>query len=136
MTMSHRRYKYAPGRRSGIHTVTAACMLLCCVTAAAAGNGNDSADTASTSIDNVNSWGTWELGIEPAAGPQAENRQVVPVRPANVQFRPNDNATFRPSAQEVTTNMPMPVNPPAPIPSIPPGTAEGPTPPTGDPRNR
>lgn len=75
-------------------------------------------------VDSVHSWGSWELGIEPAAGPQAPPPQTLNYQHSNIQFRPNDNASFRVQAEEVTvTNIdpppPMPVVPsPAPTPVV------------------
>lgn len=136
--MPDTEYKAATGHSACLRTVATACLMLWCATATA-DNTNASPDAASAYIDSVNSWGTWELGIEPAAGPQTVTSQVIAVRSANVQFRPNDNAAFRPNAVEVHTNMPIPGYPPAPIPAIPTGTARsepGAAPPTGDPRYR
>jgi len=90
-----------------------------------------------TRTDAVDHWGAWELGIEPSAGPQPVTGDVLNLRSPNIQFRPNDNASYRPAAIEQTENLPLPVMPPAPLPVIPPGTAHGTPgtpPPTGDPR--
>lgn len=129
--------KLTTGPTPGMRTVATAGLLLCCISAATADNAL--ADEATAYIDSVNSWGTWELGIEPAAGPRAVSSHVMTVRSADVQFRPNDNAAYRPNAVTLNENMPISGNPPGPIAPIPPGTAQserGAAPPTGDPRNR
>lgn len=137
--MHTREINSTSGHRPGIHAVAAVGLMLCCIAVTSAEATNDNAGTNTAYIDSVESWGTWELGIEPAAGPQAVNAHAMTVRTANVQFRPNDNAAFRPNAERSSASMPVPGTPPAPIPTIPPGTAQSSldsAPPTGNPRNR
>jgi hypothetical protein len=90
-------------------------------------------------VDSVYSWGIWELGIEPAAGPRAPANRALNNRARNLQFRPNDNAAYKIDSvpvPTVTTLAPPP--PPAPVvpavPAGPPGFRSGP-PTTADPRN-
>jgi len=45
-------------------------------------------------IDSVYSWGIWELGLEPASGPQAPANKALNDRSRQLQFRPNDNAAY------------------------------------------
>jgi hypothetical protein len=140
MTMpADREHKSETAHRSGLHAITAACLIACCSAIAFADDTAANPDAAPAFVDSVDSWGTWELGIEPAAGPQVVTSHVMPVHSASVQFRPNDNAAFRPNGVPVNDNISMPSNPPAPVPTIPPGTTQGAIdapPPTGDPRNR
>lgn len=59
----------------------------------AAQAGNKQA--ANQYADSVYSWGSWELGVEPAAGgPVPPPNNVVDNRPANIHFRPNDNTVY------------------------------------------
>ena len=59
-------------------------------------------------VDSVHEWGTWELGVEPAAGgPAPMSDRALNVRLANVKFRPNDNTTFSPGASPVTITTPV-----------------------------
>ena len=110
--MSYRVYKFT----SSFGALAAVCLMLAGAAAYADTTSSDD-KSASTYVDSVNGWGTWELGIEPAAGPQTVNTQIMTVRQSNVQFRPNDNAAYIPNRQEV--NQPSPNNPPAPIPNDP-----------------
>jgi hypothetical protein len=112
LTMSYREYKF----KSSFGAITALCLMLVGAVACADTASSDD-KSATTFVDSVNDWGTWELGIEPAAGPQAPNTQVMTVRQSDVQFRPNDNAAYIPNRQEI--NQPLPNNPPAPIPNDP-----------------
>lgn len=131
--MLNREHQFANEYRSGICLSVSVCLLLCCTAAVAADSASEDTATTTAYIDSVNSWGTWELGIEPAAGPQPPNSHVMAVRSANIQFRPNDNATFRPKGEEVTINMPAPNQPPAPIPPPVPIQPPVPTTPVIDP---
>ena len=92
------------------------------------------ADSKQTStdkyVDSVYSWGSWELGVEPAAGgPVALPNNAVYNRPPNVHFRPNDNSVYGLNRHNVTT---VSLNPtPAPThlpPTVGPGVAPPGTP--------
>jgi hypothetical protein len=91
---------------------------------------------ATDSIDNVYSWGSWELGVEPAAGgPVPVTNRPLNVSQKNLQFRPNQNSAFTTGLHQMTTagNGPTlpPVQPVAPgIVSGTPGAGPG----GGDPR--
>lgn len=85
----------------------------------------DSKQTADKYVDSMYSWGSWGLGIEPAAGgPVALPNNAVNNQPANVHFRPNDNSVYGLSKSGATT---VSMNPtPAPThvpPTLGPGTA-------------
>jgi hypothetical protein len=64
-------------------------------------------------IDSVYSWGIWELGLEPASGPQASANNAMNDRSKKMLFRPNDNAAY------ITQSIPVPpistITPPAPV---------------------
>lgn len=94
-------------------------------TSAMAHAKNDSASTATEYVDSVHSWGSWELGLEPAAGgPIALPENAVSNRPADVRFRPNDNRVYSVGTPGLITATPNPS--PAPtrvVPTSGPGTA-------------
>jgi hypothetical protein len=108
----------------------------------------DSTDKDGGYVDSVYSWGTWELDLEPASGPQLPANNAINDRSRKLQFRPNDNAAYItqsvpvPPISVITAPppIPMPVIPATPIPVIPP-TPIGPpgftsgAPTTFDPRN-
>ena len=66
-------------------------------------------------VDSVYSWGIWELGIEPAAGPQAPVNTALNNRALNLKFRPNDNAAYQ--IKSVAVPVAGPVAPPPPVPA-------------------
>lgn len=79
-------------------------------------------------VDTVYGWGSWELGIEPAAGgPIAQTRRPANVGNVNPQFRPNSNGAFTSRSNEVVLNTsgngPSPVPMPA-APTVPAGPAQ------------
>ena len=83
--------------------------------------------TSAQYVDSVHSWGSWELGIEPAAGgPVALPNNAVNNRPANIHFRPNDNTVYgvnrRGTANVALNPTPAPTHVP---PTVSPGTAPG-----------
>lgn len=86
--------------------------------------------TADQYVDSMHSWGSWELGVEPAAGgPVALPNNAVSNRSANIHFRPNDNRVYA-LKRRGTANVAL--NPtPAPI-HVPPTVAPGVVP-TGTP---
>ncbi len=87
-------------------------------------------------VDSVHDWGTWELGLAPAAGgPVTPKTGAIKVNRRNLQFRPNDNAAFRSGDALMLTSGSGPT--PAPVPLTPPTSAplDGP-PPTGGPADR
>ena len=75
-------------------------------------------------VDSVYSWGIWELGIEPAAGPQVPANTALNNRALNLQFRPNDNAAYKIQSVAVPTTT---ITPPPPAPVIPPAIPSIPT---------
>lgn len=95
-------------------------------------------------IDSVYSWGIWELGLEPASGPELPENNAMNDRSRKLQFRPNDNAAYTaqgvplPPVSIINPLPPKPALPPRPekppIPAGPPGFTGG-TPTTADPRN-
>ena len=70
-------------------------------------------------IDSVYSWGIWELGLEPASGPQVSADNAMNDRSMKLLFRPNDNAAYLSRSIPVppVTNAPAP--PVMPVPTIP-----------------
>jgi len=95
------------------------------LSSAAAQADNKQMKTADKYVDSVYSWGSWGLGIEPAAGgPVALPNNAVNNRSANVHFRPNDNTVYGLSKRGATN---VSMNPtPAPThvpPTLGPGTA-------------
>jgi hypothetical protein len=99
--------------RSALVCTAAACLLM--LTAAAFAASNDEG----TYIDSVYSWGIWELGLEPASGPQVPVDNAMNDRSRKLLFRPNDNAAYIAQSIPVTpvTNAPAP--PVMPVPTIP-----------------
>jgi hypothetical protein len=86
----------------------------------------ETTDTDSTHIDSVYSWGTWELEIEPATGPQVPVNRAINHRSIELQFRPNDNAAYmtksetKPVLTSINQPPPVPVRQPAPAqPAVP-----------------
>ncbi len=71
-------------------------------------------------IDSIYDWGSWDIGLEPAAGgPVAVPNNAVGNRVSSVQFRPNDNSTYSPGNRIVSNLiMPTPIPTPAGPPSI------------------
>ena len=118
-------------KQPGLKTRLAAiCMLLAVSVFSTAPNAAEAENTAY--VDSVYSWGAWELGIEPAAGPRAAQNTPMNDRSASLQFRPNDNAAFSTVAIPVNTAPPVPPTPTPPvIPSIPTRAAPGSSPGTG-----
>lgn len=96
--------------------------LLTIVLATASVTASASADF----VDSVHSWGTWELGLEPAAGaPAVPAGRTIRVQQRNVQFRPNENSAFTRTVNVSSSGPsapPAPVLPPSPSGPITPGT--------------
>ena len=87
-------------------------------------------------VDSVYEWGSWELGLEPAAGgPVAPKTTTVKVNQRQLQFRPNDNSAFRGNAAIAVTAGTSPTPPPVPVTPPTVGPLDGP-PPTGSPADR
>ena len=86
----------------------------------------DSTDTDSAYVDSVYSWGAWELGIEPVAGPQAPVNRAINNRSTQLQFRPNDNAAY--TAKSVPIPAVTSISPPPPAPARTPAPARPPAP--------
>lgn len=103
-------------------TLALALMLITPVLAQAA---NQDTHANNTYVDSVYQWGSWELGLEPAAGgPITPPNNALNNRPANVRFRPNDNSVFgsnnRGLANPVVSTTPAPTHVP---PTFGPGSA-------------
>ena len=76
-------------------------------------------------VDSVYGWGSWELGIEPAAGgPIPVANQPVAVQSNPQQFRPNANNAFTQRGETVMTTNTIPAPPP--LPTTAPGVTTGP----------
>ncbi len=99
-------------------------------------------------VDSVYSWGTWELGLDPASGPDAPSGNALNDRSRSLKFRPNENAAYMvrsvPVAPAITLAPTVPTSPsgpstpltpvtPPPMPIGPPGFSSGPAT-TADPR--
>ena len=104
-TIDHKQHPGVTTRLAAI------CMLLAVSVFSTTPNAAEAGTTAY--VDSVYSWGAWELGIEPAAGPRAAQNTPMNDRSASLQFRPNDNAAFQ------TVALPEPQAPIPPIPSPP-----------------
>ena len=106
-------YQMAPKRQNNsIYSLALVCMVAACMftltTATFA-----STDTEDVYIDSVYSWGIWELGLEPASGPQVSANNAMNDRSRQLLFRPNDNAAY------MTQSTPVPpVQPPPPTPIV------------------
>jgi hypothetical protein len=87
-------------------------------------------------VDSVYSWGIWELGIEPAAGPQAPANTAMNNRALNLQFRPNDNAAYKIQSVAVPVAGPIVPPPSLPLPSFGSGVTDRGSAPTGAPGDR
>jgi hypothetical protein len=85
----------------------AACLFIQTTAAYAATSGKDAY------IDSVYSWGIWELGLEPASGPQASANNAMNDRSKKLLFRPNDNAAY------LSQSIPVPPVTPPPAPAAP-----------------
>lgn len=70
---------------------TITCLLILAANVAAS---TDSTADEDAYVDSVYSWGIWELGLEPASGPQMPANNVINDRSSRLQFRPNDNAAY------------------------------------------
>jgi len=75
-------------------------------------------DVESTYIDSVYSWGIWELGLEPASGPQVSANNAINDRSRRLQFRPNDNAAYITQSIAVPPISTITPPPPAPTPIV------------------
>lgn len=118
--------------------LSAACLFA--VTAAAYATTDSTNDDYT---DSVYSWGTWELGLEPASGPQAPSGKTMNDRSRSLNFRPNDNAAYMvlsipiaPAGGPTPSVPTIPSAPavPPPVPAGPPGFSIG-SATTADPRN-
>lgn len=99
--------------RSALVCTATACLFMLVTTAFAATNDEGAY------IDSVYSWGIWELGLEPASGPQGSANNAMNDRSRKLLFRPNDNAAYIAQSIPVppVTNAPAP--PVMPVPTIP-----------------
>lgn len=87
-----------------------ACLLMLAASAVAS---TDSTAGENAYVDSVYSWGIWELGLEPASGPQASANHAINDRSRRLQFRPNDNAAY------ISQSVPVPpALPPVPTPIV------------------
>ena len=61
-------------------------------------------------VDSVHAWGSWDLGLQPAAGGPVviPNNTALRVEQRNIQFRPNDNNAFSASTLKTSGNNPTP----------------------------
>jgi len=96
----------------------------------------DSSSKNEAYVDSVYSWGIWELGIEPAAGPQAPANTALNNRALNLQFRPNDNAAYQIKSVAVPVAGPVVPPPSLPLPSFGSGVTDRGSAPTGGPGDR
>ena len=96
----------------------------------------DSAAKSDEYVDSVYSWGIWELGIEPAAGPQVPANRALNNRALNLQFRPNDNAAFRIESVAIPAGAPVNPLPSLPAPAFGSGVTDRASAPTGGPGGR
>jgi hypothetical protein len=100
---------------------------------AIAQTAKEQATAAKGYVDSVYNWGSWELGLEPAAGgPAALPERAMSNRPANVRFRPNDNSVFGVDNHGMATVNQNPSPTPA---HVPPTSGPG-TAPSGGPGDR
>lgn len=95
--------------------ITLICLLALTTTVFAAADADESEEAY---IDSVYSWGIWELGLEPASGPQAPASTALNDRSRELQFRPNDNAAYIPPSIPLGTAAPTSPPLPTPIPVI------------------
>ncbi|MGB5397586.1 MAG: hypothetical protein WBN96_10590 [Gammaproteobacteria bacterium] len=94
-------------------------------TSAGVSAASDNEQTLAGKADSVYNWGSWELGLEPAAGgPIALPNRALSNRPASVRFRPSDNSVYSASTRTLaeTTMGPTPAPPVVPLTNGP-GTA-------------
>jgi hypothetical protein len=91
-----------------------ACLLMLTATAVAS---TDSTAGEDEYVDSVYSWGIWELGLEPASGPQIPANNAINDRSRRIQFRPNDNAAY--ISQRIPVPQPTIITPPPPLPAAP-----------------
>lgn len=130
---------------TAVHRLAIVCLsvaglfaLTATVATAADTTGADTRVPEDIYVDSVYSWGSWELGLEPASGPTLPENNAMNDRSRKLQFRPNDNAAYTtqsvpiPPVSIITPLPPKPALPPKPIP--PPGFTGG-APTTADPRN-
>ncbi len=68
-------------------------------------------DTEEVYVDSVHSWGIWELGLEPASGPQDFANSAIKDRSRKLQFRPNDNAAYMAQSIPIPPVQPPPTTP-------------------------
>lgn len=94
--------------------LSVACLFALTSNAFAATDADEAEDSY---VDSVYNWGAWELGLEPASGPQPASR-ALNNRSRTLQFRPNDNAAFIPESIEVPPVTTF--SPPPPLPVMPP----------------
>ena len=99
--------------RLAVICTTIACLFMLAATAVAS---TDSTAGEDAYVDSVYSWGIWELGLEPASGPQASANHAINDRSRRLQFRPNDNVAY------ISQSVPVPpitINTPPPLPPVP-----------------
>ena len=104
-------------QHSGLaNRLVTACLLLAMSVFNSVAYAEEAGNTTTAYVDSVHSWGTWALGIEPAAGPQAAQNMPMNDRSANLKFRPSDNAAYQTVAiPEPQVSTPPIPTPPAPI---------------------
>ena len=94
-----------------VYRLAFACMTIVCLFALATAVFADTASTDAQEvyIDSVYSWGIWELGLEPASGPEVAASNVINDRSRSLQFRPNDNAAYINPGIPIATTLSPPV---------------------------
>ena len=99
--------------RSALVCAVTACLFM--LTAAVFAASNDEG----AYIDSVYSWGIWELGLEPASGPQGSADNAMNDRSRKLLFRPNENASYIAQSIPLPPVTNAPVAPVMPVPTIP-----------------
>ena len=103
--------------RLAVICTTILCLLMLTATAVAS---TDSTTGEDAYVDSVYSWGIWELGLEPASGPNTPTNNAIKDRSRRLQFRPNDNAAYKRQSTPVRpiTIISPPTLPAAPTPVV------------------
>ena len=109
--------QYETAARLAVICTTIVCLLMLTATAVAS---TDSTTGEDAYVDSVYSWGIWELGLEPASGPNTSADNAIKDRSRRLQFRPNDNAAYKRQSAPVRpiTIISPPTLPAAPTPVV------------------
>ena len=107
-------------QQKSVNRLTLACIGLGCLFAAmsAVHAAAETDESPQGPTDSVYSWGRWELGLEPASGVETPADTTLSDRSRQLQFRPNDNATYIPTRIPLGTGTPTTPPVPAPTPVI------------------